>query len=699
MLGKTASILIILTFASFLVKGQEQLPLSFSSNLSLKQDVPVKILPPIPMQQNQTKAVVTKKKSYLKSLEFGTTLHTAYSISDEGLKDTIKSNVIERLAIRSTGAKCLGIKIQASNADGFDSKNIYVYSANKRFVANTLSSISEGQTISLPIVPGDCAVVEIVKELGSTSRFYVTEVVHGEILPLKAYDIGNDLSQSCNVNVACPVASDWQFEKNGVVKIIIGTATSSRLCSGVLINNTAHNKKPYVLTANHCIRNQAEAQNSIFYFGYEQKGCGQGTIIQGQTISGASLVATGYQNTLDFTLLELSATPPDSYNPYYVGWDIRKHPFDKPGAVAIHHPNGDVKKISIDYQSPIQGDYTKVDQSVNFIPNTHWRVEKWDIGTTEGGSSGAPLFNMDRLIVGSLTGGLASCDNSIDDYFSMINAAWNSNTNPQYSLKSWLDPVASGDSTCASFVNNSSVYTIHSSSTVPCSGDTVSLNVIPQDANVTIKNLQAVNVQEISGIGTHKVVWRLNSGETSKDVVADIYLNGVNIAQDYVATVKGLPAKPDITLNEKSLESNSNDYLEWYYNGTAQNTTTAHSIQVSKEGAYYVVASSSFGCNTSSDTINVKFAKDIVAYPVPVTSGILHIKIQQPESNKTAYILEESCIINLYDLTGRKISTKRYVTQENEMEYDLSNVTAGLYILQIITPTGKISKKIVVTSR
>ena len=36
---------------------------------------------------------------------------------------------------------------------------------------------------------------------------------------------------------------------------------------------------------------------------------------------------------------------------------------------------------------------------------THVRLEDWDLGTTEGGSSGSPLFNQDHRVIGQLHGG------------------------------------------------------------------------------------------------------------------------------------------------------------------------------------------------------------------------------------------------------------------------------------------------------
>ena len=44
-------------------------------------------------------------------------------------------------------------------------------------------------------------------------------------------------------------------------------------------------------------------------------------------------------------LLQLNTTPPASYNVFYTGWDAAPA---ATSATGIHHPSGDIKKISFD---------------------------------------------------------------------------------------------------------------------------------------------------------------------------------------------------------------------------------------------------------------------------------------------------------------------------------------------------------------
>ncbi len=238
-------------------------------------------------------------------------------------------------------------------------------------------------------------------------------------------------SGSCNNNVNCPVGVPWQDEKRGVAMILLSGGT--RWCTGSLINNVREDFTPYFLTANHCLGGEG---SWIFMFNYESPGC---TNIDGPTnftVQGSTLLATN--SVSDFALLELTEQPPDSYMVYFNGWSALDVPSQH--SVVIHHPSGDIKKISFD-DDPV------VSATWSGSPNTHWEVINYEDGTTEPGSSGSPLFNPDHQIVGQLHGGTASCTSNTEDLYGKFSRSWDGGASPTTRLVDWLDPDNTGATT------------------------------------------------------------------------------------------------------------------------------------------------------------------------------------------------------------------------------------------------------------
>ena len=263
-------------------------------------------------------------------------------------------------------------------------------------------------------------------------------------------------SENCQVNVNCSEGEDFQNVKRSVVRILAKVGNGFVWCTGSLVNNVRYDYSPYLLTAEHCaILNQQIASQSdldlwTFFFNFESNQCSNppsGDPFDDQRITGATILANSNDNGgdsgSDFLLLRLSSSIPASFNAYYAGWNNQVTDIPLNGA-SIHHPSGDIKKIST-YTSPATSDTYN-----NLVSDTHWKVN-WSAtvnghGTTEGGSSGSPLYDEDNLIRGALTGGASSCGSTEGpDYYGKFGYSWNNNgTTPDRRLDYWLDPDGLG---------------------------------------------------------------------------------------------------------------------------------------------------------------------------------------------------------------------------------------------------------------
>lgn len=172
-----------------------------------------------------------------------------------------------------------------------------------------------------------------------------------------------------------------------------------------MINNARQDGSQLVLTANHCIF--SDPSFFIAGFNYQHPSChknrldASATAPKPQTAHGLSLLTKW--ETSDVALLKISERIPAEYNAYLAGWDAT---FRAPADVfGVHHPQGDVKKISHFHGQTLLSSWTPWDRV-----KMHWKIPSWSEGATERGSSGSALFNSNGHIVGHLRGGSASCD-------------------------------------------------------------------------------------------------------------------------------------------------------------------------------------------------------------------------------------------------------------------------------------------------
>ncbi len=234
------------------------------------------------------------------------------------------------------------------------------------------------------------------------------------------------LALPCSINVACSEGSGHSDAIKATVKILRG----GEACSGVLLNNTAQDGTPYILTARHCGNpSVGETVNWTFQFHYKSSTCADpANTPVAYSLTGATVVAT-QGGIADFALLELSQPIPEEYDVVFAGWSRKDSPASS--SVVIGHPSKDIMKITLED-----------DPLVDAVDS--W-VATFDHGTIESGSSGAPLFKGNAQVIGHVRSAVSidynACsgpegdDNAATILFPKFGYIWN-----QGGLAAFLDP-------------------------------------------------------------------------------------------------------------------------------------------------------------------------------------------------------------------------------------------------------------------
>jgi len=373
-----------------------------------------------------------KKEILIKPYRFAKVFPVNINFKAKSIKKEDGNNDVWILKIKSENAKSIGLVF--SNIELPEGAKLFIYDENKTLLIGAITNQNNKNKKILPTtyLPTDEIIIEYSEPKNTENKadFIVSQISHDY---RGAFEKGD--SQDCEVNINCSEGDNWQVVKHSVCKYTYTSDGNSYMCSGALIANTQLDNTPYFLTANHCVSTEDEANSAVFYFNYEATTCSGTTGSTSQTLSGATLVATA-SNHLDFCLLEMTSTPPQSYQPYYAGWN--RGTSAPSNTTCIHHPAGDIKKISKDNNTSITGTFGS-----GYDSEKHWQIEAWDVGTTEGGSSGSPLFDADQLIIGDLSGGEASCDYNFNDYYQKFDASWDDYSSQSQQLKHWLDPISS----------------------------------------------------------------------------------------------------------------------------------------------------------------------------------------------------------------------------------------------------------------
>jgi hypothetical protein len=377
-------------------------------------------------------------------LKFAEKYEQTVNILSEGRTQIINNKKVISYRIQSRSAKNINLGFTKYKLP--KEANLLIYNIRKSDIIGPFS-VNDNEfheQFWSPIIDGDDIIIELQVPVTNNENIELelSYINHG-FRKFNAREGIFERSGACNVDVACPQADFYRdIIRSSAMYTINGTET----CSGALINNTSNDNRPYYLTANHCGINTTNAASIVAYWKYQNSTCRTpGSTESGQTGDGTlNMYNTGAilrakSAVSDFCLIEFDDPINVNYGLFWSGWNKKNIPPTK--ATIIHHPNTEEMRITLssiynynvsNYSGNIPGD------------SSHINVTGYDIGTTEGGSSGAPIYDQNKRIVGQLHGGPASCANNAGDYYGWLYKSWNGEGTVSTRLKDWLDPQQTG---------------------------------------------------------------------------------------------------------------------------------------------------------------------------------------------------------------------------------------------------------------
>ena len=408
---------------------------------------------------NQRETKITDSLNYYSDIKlkyYGKIL----SVDIDVIKDTepvyTEEGILYLINLKS--ATAFGLQFFFDDFHIPDGGKLYIYNGVKDMVLGAFTSKNnEAQrNFGTQYIKGNSIYLEYYQPYKTTEKaaIHINRLVHVFTPLLTNRDEWGE-SSYCEIDVACEMDEKWK-ENARSVALILAINPSLRYahwCTGALLNNSQNDGKPLFLSAAHCAdgmrvfledstTHPADFKNWIFLFNYQRLDCDTNARDPGynNSVYGAQLLSIDTSLALpdnpdryytDHLLLRLNASPEDlkKYNVVYAGWDANEDSaLQSFYTKSIHHPSGDVKKISSG----------GIPYSFNRIPlypeETHWRVS-WYEGIVEKGSSGGPLFNMNYKIIGQLTSGGSSCFGIGFDNFGKLSLSY------EYgNLQQWLDP-------------------------------------------------------------------------------------------------------------------------------------------------------------------------------------------------------------------------------------------------------------------
>ncbi|SHE98350.1 Por secretion system C-terminal sorting domain-containing protein [Mariniphaga anaerophila] len=684
--------------------------------------IPVAKMPPVDnhsLQQEKTLAGENGLK--LKPLQFAHGFDVNISPETDGVWTyNINGFDVWQMRIVSSGAYSLNLIFEKFHLRS--GAKLFLFNEKENRYLGAYTSYNNKSTGKFAVSPlaGDELVVQYEVPAGQNAKndFVISQVNHDFTGILKYSDRRprGITAGACNIDINCAEGEKWTDIKDAVCRIIVN---GKELCTGTLLNNPREDQRPYVVSAAHCYDLLKYAETSIYTFNYESPYCAPLDGDPSNSVSGSEMRA--FSDSLDFSLVELSLVPPPEYRPYFSGWDRRGLLRDS--TTSIHHPQGDIKKISYDYESPVRSSFES-----EYTPNGFLKIRRWDGGVTEGGSSGGPLFNKEKNVIGTLTGGQATCSNPVNDYYARFDLAWEYKPDSSQQLRYWLDPdnqnpegvegkrFYENEELCLAYTNleeydnHQNVVLKTNNSFAGYWGGTNSAGItefsekffLPGETNVLGVSLGVGIIKLTSGSSAREITVNVYNGRdlpetlihsetvAVKDLVADA-MNFVGFTEPVEPSdtffvgfeISNLQPRDTFVVYQSLREPDKENFFFFNKDNSWYNFKTENTESKSMTNVFELVV-----CNVSplvNDTPLVQNPKGMLIYPNPARSVFI-VETGQAIAPQN---------VNVFNLIGQVVEAKLADVDDRKVEIDLSGNIPGVYFVRVKTEKGMVSKKVI----
>jgi hypothetical protein len=517
-----------------------------------------------------------------------------------------------------------------------------------------------------------------------------------------------DKSGDCNNDIKC--FSNWDMQSDAVAVVLLSSGTE--WCSGSLLNNTAQDFRPFFLSAFHCIDNDGngslstseknDAENWMFKFQYKVTECNGSTVRTTYTYNHADFRAAW--DTTDFALMELKNSPLGNDEITWLGWDRGSNtPTEGTG---IHHPQGDVMKISFDTNALSETAYG------NESSGKYYWYNQVDDGTYEKGSSGSPLFDQDKRVIGQLKGGYPGCSSSKKFWHGAFHRSWTGGGDSTNQLKYWLDPCGTNPTT----LNTLRSPYISGLETVCSSNATYTLHNLPPGSNVTWSH--SSNFSYVSGQGTDEyqveatgnsiigpdwVKATISKCSREATIQKDVYLNPPSVDLEIGVPYEPIGGNAEFVAWASGLAADITDY-EWSVIGGTIAEDNNDEIVINptcctrgglKDPGISIDVTGSNTCGTyyASRIVSVDCddggINPLSVYPNP-SDDMLTVSVEETGSTSgtsATHSAEEGkqpavYEYYLYDINHRL--RKEFKTQKRTVQINTTDLKEGFYILHVV---------------